>query len=72
MTALTLVLVFTFKYAGVTHIMKTCLYKVDPLKHHFNISKLGLQGSTLFFLFLHKNIQCRLWVLVRTASQMQF
>ena len=28
----------------------------DPLKPHFYIVKLGLQGYTLFFLFLLKNI----------------
>ena len=34
------------------HITKTRLYKFDPLKPHFYIVKLGLQGYTLFFLFL--------------------
>ena len=37
---------------------KTCLYNSDPLKPHFYIVKLGLQGYTLFFLFLLKNIDC--------------
>ena len=37
---------------------KTCLYKCDPLKPHFYIVKLGLQGYTLFFIFLPKNIDC--------------
>ena len=35
---------------------KTCLYNFDPLKPHFCIEKLGLQGYTLFFLILFKNI----------------
>ena len=39
--------------------MKTCLYNFDPLKPHFYIVKLELQGYTLFFLFLLKNIDCR-------------
>ena len=34
---------------------KTCLYSFDPLKPQFYIVKLGgLQGFTLFFLFLLK------------------
>ena len=37
-------------------ITKTCLYNFDPLKPHCYIVKLGLQGYTLFFLFLLKNI----------------
>ena len=40
------------------YIMKRCLYNCDPLKPHFYIVKLGLQGYTLFFLFLLKNIDC--------------
>ena len=39
-------------------ITKTCLYNVDLLKPHFYIVKMGLQGYTLFFLFLLKNIDC--------------
>ena len=39
-------------------ITKTYLYNFDPLKPHFYITKLGLQGYTLFFLFLLKNIDC--------------
>ena len=39
-------------------ITKTCLYNFDPLKPHFYIVKLGLQGYTLFFLFLLRNINC--------------
>ena len=39
-------------------ITKTYLYKFDPLKPHFHIVKQGLQGYTLFFLFLLKNIDC--------------
>ena len=39
-------------------ITKTCLYNLDPLKPHFYIVKLGLQGYTLFFLFLLKKIDC--------------
>ena len=38
--------------------MKTCLYNFDPLKPHFYILNWGLQGYTLFFLFLLKNIDC--------------
>ena len=37
---------------------KTHLYNFDPLKPHFYIVKLGLQGYTLFFLFLLKDIDC--------------
>ena len=37
---------------------KTCLYNFDPHKPHFYIGKLGLQGYTLFFLFLLKHIDC--------------
>ena len=36
-------------------ITKTCLYNNDTLKPHFYIVKLGLQGYTLFVLFLLKN-----------------
>ena len=39
-------------------IMKTGLYNVDPLKPHFYIVKLGLQGYTLLFLFQLKNTDC--------------
>ena len=50
-----LYLISTFEFLTIT---KTCLYNFDPLKHHFYIVKLGLQGYTLFFLFLLKNIDC--------------
>ena len=39
-------------------ITKTCLYIIDPLKPHFYIVNWRLQGYTLFFLFLIKNIDC--------------
>ena len=39
-------------------ISKTCLYNIDPFKPHFYIVKLGLQGYTLFFLCLFRNIHC--------------
>ena len=41
-------------------IMKTYLYNFDPLKPHYYIHVVnwGLQGYTLFFLFLLKNIDC--------------
>ena len=43
-------------WAGTQHflITKTYLYKFDPLKPHSYAVKLGLQGYTLFFLFLLK------------------
>ena len=34
------------------------MYKFDPHKPHFCIVKLGLQGYTLFILFLLENIDC--------------
>ena len=34
------------------------MYNVYPLKPHFYIINWGLQGYTLFFLFLLKNIDC--------------
>ena len=40
------------------YITKKYLYNFDPLKPHFYIVKRGLQGYTLFFLFLLKNIDC--------------
>ena len=40
------------------HITKTWLYNFDLFKPHFYIVKLGLQGYTLFFLLLLKNIEC--------------
>ena len=40
------------------NITKTYLYNSDPLKPHFYIVNWGLQGYTLFFLFLLKNIDC--------------
>ena len=39
-------------------ITKTKLYNFDPLKPQFYIVKLGLQGYTLFFFSLLKNIDC--------------
>ena len=40
-------------------ITKTCLYDVDPLKPNFyRLSKTGLHGYTLFFLFLLKSTDC--------------
>ena len=39
-------------------ITKTCLYNFDLLKPHFYTVKRGLQGYTLFCLFLLKNIEC--------------
>ena len=39
-------------------ITKTCLYNVDHLKPQFYIVNWGLQGYTLLFLFLLKNIDC--------------
>ena len=48
--------IFTRKVTFVTScfgtITKTCLYNFEPLKPHFYIVKLGLQGYTLFFLFI--------------------
>ena len=41
-------------------------YNVDPLKPHFYIVKLGLQGVYIIFFISAKNY--RLCVLVRTAS----
>ena len=37
-------------------ITKTYLYNIDPLKPHFYKENWGLQGYTLIFLFLRKNI----------------
>ena len=45
-------------FKHIKSITKKCLYNIDPLKPHFYIVKLGLQGYTLFFLFLLKNIDC--------------
>ena len=39
-------------------IMKTYLCNFDHLKPHIYIAKLGFTGYALFFLFLHKNIDC--------------
>ena len=48
-----------WSYVGLCIIItKTCLYNFDPLKPHFYIVW-GLQGYTLFFLFLLENINCR-------------
>ena len=45
---------------GMQCITKTCLYNFDPLKPHFYITKLGLTGVYIVFLFflLLKNIKC--------------
>ena len=40
------------------YITKTCLCNFDPLKPHFLKLNWSLQGYTLFFLFLLKNIDC--------------
>ena len=40
----------------ISHITKTRLYNVDPLKPHFYIIKLGFTGVYIIFLFLLKNI----------------
>ena len=45
-------------YVFVSGITKTYLCDFDPLRPDFYIVKLGLQGYTLFFLFLLKNIDC--------------
>ena len=51
--------IFVFRkfhiYYGIA--TKTYLYNFDPLKPHFYIVNWGLQGYTLFFLFL-LNIDC--------------
>ena len=39
-------------------ITKTCLYKFDPLKHHFYIVKLGFTGVNIIFLISAQNIHC--------------
>ena len=39
-------------------IMKPCLYKVDPLKPHFYIVKLGFTGVYIIFLISAQNIDC--------------
>ena len=51
-------------------ITKTCLYKIDPLKPHFYIVKLGFTG--VYIIFLISVQKHRLWVLVRTASPRRF
>ena len=52
------------------HITKTCLYKVDPLKPHFYIVKLGFTG--VYIIFSDFRSKHKLWVLVRTASPRRF
>ena len=54
---------FCFAYLSIT---KTCLYNLDPLKHHFYTVKLGFTG--VYIIFLISAQKHRLWVLVRTAS----
>ena len=51
-------------------ITKTCLYKVDLLKPHFYIVKLGFKR--VYIIFLISAQKHRLWVLVRTASPRRF
>ena len=46
---------FFFFFVPIT---KSYLYNFDPIKPNFYIVKLRLQGYTLFFLFLLKNIDC--------------
>ena len=43
-------------FSSVLVIMKTCLYKFDPIKLHFYIVKLGFTEVYFIFLFLSKNI----------------
>ena len=43
-------------------IMKTCLYKFDPVKPHFYIVKLGYRGVYIIFLISAQNINC--WYLL--------
>ena len=43
---------------GGVNITKTRLYKVDPLKPHFYIVKLGFTGVYVIFLISAKNIDC--------------
>ena len=53
-------------FSCVPAILKTYLmYNFDPLKPHFYIVNMGLQGYTLVSYFWSKH---RLWALVRTAS----
>ena len=52
---------------GTVHVItKTCLYKVDPLKPHFYIVKLGFTG--VYIIFLISIQKHRLWVPVRTEA----
>ena len=39
-------------------ITKTCLYKIDPLKPHFYIVKLGFTGVYIIFLNFTQNVDC--------------
>ena len=50
--------------------MKTRLYNFDPFKPHFYVVILGFTGVCIIFLISAQTH--RLWVLVRTASWMQF
>ena len=52
------------------YITKTCLYKIDPLKPHFYIVKLGFIG--VYIIGLISAEKHRLWVLVRAASPRRF
>ena len=51
-------------------ITKTCPYNFDLPKPHLYIVKLGFTG--VYIIFLVSAQKHRLWVLVRTASVMQF
>ena len=51
-------------------ITKTCLYKIDPLKPHFYIVKLGFTG--VYIIFLISSQKHILWVLVINASARRF
>ena len=57
-TTSTLFVKFVCNVIEMQAITKTCLYNVDPLKPHFYIVKLSLQGYILFFLVLLENIDC--------------
>ena len=53
-----------------SNIMKTRLYRFDPLKPHFYTVKLGFTG--IYIIILISAQKHRLWVLVRTASPRWF
>ena len=41
-----------------SHITKTCLYNIGPLKPHFYIVKLGFTGVYIIFVISAQNIDC--------------